>query len=201
MASHRDGRGEELPFIAGCSPASVCPTQVILTIKMLLLTPLHPPHFAGKLPRSPICLHLTYLQKQTGRTCPSWSTNPLQSSLIAPAIQIQSSSPEQPGTWQGCPLGQPCIARGLAGVSPGGDPRSRPGHPCHQRDPAVGPTPWHCPCPQPGDGTRPGPAPCPAVPCVSHTPPLFELPGDVCKQDGRPGCGNSLQPGAGGAIR
>lgn len=41
------------------------------------------------------------------------------------------------------------------------------------------PSPWHCPCPQARGGT----APCPALPCVTHTPPLFELPGDVCEQD------------------
>lgn len=100
----------------------VCLTHVILTIKILLLTPHRHPHFAGKLPRSPLCLHLTYLQKQTGRTCPSWSIKPLQLSLIAPAIKIQSSSPEQPGIWRGCPLGQPWIAPGMVRMIPGGDP-------------------------------------------------------------------------------
>lgn len=39
------------------SSSSVCPAQVIPTIKFLLLIPFYPPHFAGKMPRSPLCLH------------------------------------------------------------------------------------------------------------------------------------------------
>lgn len=67
--------GEERRGAALYSPVltsiSVCPAQVIPTIKILLLIPLHPPHFAGKLPRSPLCLHSTFLQKGQGRTSPS----------------------------------------------------------------------------------------------------------------------------------
>ena len=54
------GRGAALYSLVLTS-TSVCPAQVIATIKILLLISLHPPRFAGNLPRSPICLHSAFL--------------------------------------------------------------------------------------------------------------------------------------------
>lgn len=69
-------------------------------------------------------------------------------------------------------------------------PWSQPEHPCST-------THRHHLHPWPRDGTRPGPTPCPALPCVTHTPPLFELPGDGCQQDA--GCGDVGTDSGGGA--
>lgn len=117
--------GEERRGAALYSPVltsiSVCPAQVIPTIKILLLIPLHPPHFAGKLPRSPLCLHSTFLQKGQGRTSPSWSINPLQLVLITNANT--EITLWQRAAWHqaGMPTG-----RALAGLGAGrGEPQGR----------------------------------------------------------------------------
>lgn len=58
--------GERRAALYSPAPAgiSVCPAQVIPTTKILLPTPFHPPRWAGKLPRSPLCLYSTFLQKR-----------------------------------------------------------------------------------------------------------------------------------------